>query len=144
MRPRPHPQDFRGILQADGYAGFNRLYNDPDRNHPIREAASWANVRRKFYDIHVARQSPVAAEALARIGDVYGIEEQIPDQAVEVRQQIRQARAGPLIAELSRILSGHTKRIVCCLSLVLHYPLTWRARWSYITYRLSTFGIDND
>ena len=37
----------------------------------------WAHVRRKFYDIHVATQSPVAAEALARIGEFYGIEEQI-------------------------------------------------------------------
>jgi transposase len=59
-------------------------------------------VRRKFFDIHAATQSPLAAEALARIGALYGIEEQIRGQPVEVRRQIREARAGPLIADLYR------------------------------------------
>jgi hypothetical protein len=43
-------------LQADGYAGFDRLYGER-----IQEAACWAHVRRKFYDIHVAQTSPIAA-----------------------------------------------------------------------------------
>src|SRR5208282_133285 len=36
--PRRHLRDFKGILQADGYAGFDRLYNEADPNHPIKEA----------------------------------------------------------------------------------------------------------
>src|SRR5437868_7885874 len=43
---------FTGVLQADGYAGFDRLYGQR-----IQEAACWAHVRRKFYDIHVALDS---------------------------------------------------------------------------------------
>jgi len=42
LHPRNHLRDFRGILQADGYAGFDKLYNDANPNHPIREAACWA------------------------------------------------------------------------------------------------------
>src|ERR1700680_526371 len=102
--PRRHLKDFIGILQADGYAGFDRLYNDQDPHHPIKEAACWAHVRRKFYDIHVATDSPVASEALTRIGGLYGIEAEIRGQSPEIRQQIREARAGPKLAELHQWL----------------------------------------
>jgi hypothetical protein len=81
--PRRHLRDFQGILQADGYAGFDRLYNEADPNHPIQEAACWAHVRRKFYDIHAATDSPVASEALTRIGVLYAIEAEIRGQAAE-------------------------------------------------------------
>jgi transposase len=54
--PAKHLAEFRGVLQADAYAGFNLLYEDGR----IQEAACWAHVRRKFYDLQVAHQSPVA------------------------------------------------------------------------------------
>jgi transposase len=41
--PREHLQDYRGVLQADGYAGFDRLFNDENAQHPIQEAACWAH-----------------------------------------------------------------------------------------------------
>jgi transposase len=61
--PREHLREFRGILQADGYAGFAGLYGDGR----IVEAACLAHARRKFYDEHVRNQSPIAAEALRQI-----------------------------------------------------------------------------
>ena len=64
--PQQHLRHFRGILQADGYAGFDRLYHPADPNHPIKEAACWAHVRRKLYDLYVAADSPIANEALRR------------------------------------------------------------------------------
>jgi hypothetical protein len=75
VHPRTHLQDFNGVLEADGYAGFDRLFNEADPQHPIKEAACWAHVRRKFYDIHQTTQSPLALEALNRIGELYAIEE---------------------------------------------------------------------
>jgi len=53
------------MLQADAYAGFEQIYEVGN----IREAACWAHVRRKFYDLQVAHKSPVAEEALRRIGE---------------------------------------------------------------------------
>lgn len=100
VHPRTHLKDFKGILQADGYAGFERLYNDADAQHPIKEAACWAHVRRKFYDIHVATQSPLALEALNRIGELYAIEEQVRGQPPPLRQQIRQTHTRPKLVEL--------------------------------------------
>src|SRR5260370_23441404 len=61
--PRKHLEEFKGIIHADGYAGFNGLF-ETDR---ILEAACWAHVRRKFFDIHAAGNAPLAAEALDRI-----------------------------------------------------------------------------
>ena len=52
--PARHLKDFTGILQADGYAGFDRLYASGE----IFEAACWAHVRRKFFDLHALQASP--------------------------------------------------------------------------------------
>jgi transposase len=74
--PTAHMAGFTGFLQADGYAGFEGLYN-PTRTKPgpIVEVACWAHCRRKFYDVWEATQSPVAKEALDRIAEVYAIED---------------------------------------------------------------------
>jgi transposase len=61
---------FKGILRADGYAGFNAIFE----TGTVTEAACWAHVRRKFFDVHAATASPVAKEALDRIGTLYAIE----------------------------------------------------------------------
>ena len=94
--PERHLEKFRGTLQADAYAGFNQLYE----NGRIQQAACWAHVRRKFYDLEQAHVSPVAREALQRIGALYGIEEQIRGHPPEQRREVRQAEAQPLLDSL--------------------------------------------
>jgi transposase len=95
-RPRNHLAKFNGILQADAYSGFGHLY----QGGKIREAACWAHARRGFYDIHQANPSPIAAEALERIGALYAIETEIRGRPPDERSAIRQARAGPLLESL--------------------------------------------
>jgi transposase len=68
--PARHLETFRGVLQADGFAGFNRLYE----TGRITEAACWAHARRKFFDLYEAHASPIAKEALDKIGTLYDIE----------------------------------------------------------------------
>ncbi len=94
--PERHLREFRGTLQADAYAGFNQLYE----TGRIQEAACWAHVRRKFYDLQQAHASPVASEALERIAALYAIEKEIRGRPAEERQQIRNARARPLLESL--------------------------------------------
>ena len=94
--PEKHLREFRGTLQADAYAGFNQLYE----GGRIREAACWAHVRRKFYDLQQAHASPVASEALQRIGVLYAIEKEIRGRPPDERQQVRHARAKPLLESL--------------------------------------------
>ena len=94
--PERHLEKFQGTLQADAYAGFNQLYE----NGRIQQAACWAHVRRKFYDLEQAHASPVAREALVRIGALYGIEEQIRGKPPSERRAVRQAQAQPLLDSL--------------------------------------------
>jgi transposase len=130
--PRRHLQHFAGILQADGYAGFDRLYNEADPDHPIKEAACWAHVRRKFYDIQVGTDSPVASEALTRIGELYGIETEIRGQPAAARQQVRQARAGPKLEAFHQWLIATARQLSkkSDLAGAVHYAL---ARWKALT-----------
>ena len=93
--PRQHLKNFTGALQADAYAGFHHLYG----NH-IYEAACWAHARRKFHEIHVVHASPTTTEALARIGALYAIEDEIRGKPADLRLSIRQSRARPLLDEL--------------------------------------------
>jgi len=91
--PAQHLEKFRGMLQADAYAGFNPLYE----NHRIEHVACWAHVRRHFYDLEQAHSSPVAREALERIGALYRMEEQIRGKPPEERRAVRQTQAKPLL-----------------------------------------------
>ena len=95
--PRQHLKNFTGALQADAYAGFHHLYG----NH-IYEAACWAHARRKFHDIHLAHASPTTTEALARIGALYAIEDEVRGKPADLRLSVRQARARPLLDELRK------------------------------------------
>src|SRR5664280_360242 len=94
--PEQHLRQFHGILQADAYAGFQQLYE----GGRMQEAACWAHVRRKFYDLQQAHASPLATEALERIGALYAIEREIRGRPPDQRQQVRNARAKPLLESL--------------------------------------------
>ena len=96
QHPRIHLAGFTGALHADGYAGFDRLFE----SGRIREIACWAHARRKFFDLYEATQSPIAKEALDRIGALYAIEGEIRGKPPDERCAARQARAGPLLADL--------------------------------------------
>jgi len=102
--PQGHLRDFHGTLQADAFAGYNALYEDAHRG--ICEAACMAHIRRKFYDLHQAHASPVAAEALRRIGELYAIESEIRGRAPDDRKQVRQARARPLLDSMREWLES--------------------------------------
>jgi transposase len=94
--PAAHLRNYKGILQADGYAGFNKLYAQGG----IVEAACWAHVRRKFHDLYQAHRSPIAKEALERIAQLYGIEQDIRGRSPAERADVRQARSRPLLERM--------------------------------------------
>ena len=63
----------------------------------IQEAACWAHVRRKFYDLKEAHKSPIATEAVERIAALYGIEKEIRGRPPDERREVRNARSRPLL-----------------------------------------------
>jgi transposase len=107
IHPQTHLAKFKGVLQADAYAGFNALYVDGT----IQEAACWAYARRKFYDLHAARPSPMTTEALRRIDELCVIEVEIRGKPPDERLLARQERARPLLDDLERWLHASLEKL---------------------------------
>ncbi len=98
--PKAHLSAFTGTLQADGYAGYDAVYE----GGRVKEAACMAHVRRQFFDLYEAHKSPVAKEALERIAALYAIEEEIRGRSASERQQVRNQRSQPLMNSLKQWL----------------------------------------
>lgn len=130
IHPREHLEGFTGILQADAYSGYGPIYEDG----LVLEAACWAHVRRKWYDIYVAERSPLAAEAIRRIGLLYAIEREIRGKLPQERVVVRQARATSVLEELHAWLSATLLAVSAKsnLAAAIKYALVrWRALIRY-------------
>ncbi|MGH7117788.1 MAG: IS66 family transposase [Acetobacteraceae bacterium] len=129
--PRQHLATFRGILQADGYAGFARLYE-----RGVAEAACWAHTRRNFFEVQAATSSPLAQEVLRQIAALYAIEINIRGQPPESRLHVRLAQSAPLLSGIKQRLEHHLGRISgkSGLAGAIRYALT---RWNALTLVLS-------
>jgi len=128
--PQTHLKGFRGILQADAYAGFNALYGEH-----IVEAACWAHVRRKFYDLAQHGAAPLAEEALRRIAALYAIEAEVRGQPPDRRKAARQARAGPRLAAFKAWLEVTLSQVSTksALAAAIKYALAhWTALVRYV------------
>jgi len=98
--PQRHLAGYTGILQADAYAGFGDLYDAKRRPGPVTEAACWSHGRRSFFTLAAAGTSPLAAEAVRRIDEIFAIEREINGCPGEKRLAARKTRIAPLVAEL--------------------------------------------
>jgi transposase len=108
--PAAHLAEFQGVLQVDGYSGFKSLLADrpPDQ---IKLAFCWAHCRRRFYELHQATGSPLAEEALRRIGELYRIEAEIRGRPAEERRTVRQERSKPMVEALHAWLTVQLGRV---------------------------------
>jgi transposase len=139
-RPRDHLARFRGVIQADAFSGYEALARSaasaggPIGRGPPRltHAACWAHARRKFYDVFEATKSPLAGEALQRIGELYQIETDITGQPAEARLVARQDRAAPILDALRDWLTAQRRRLSTksALARAMQYALS---RWPALT-----------
>ena len=102
---------FTGVLQVDGYAGYNRQADATRPGGPLVVAYCWSHFRRRFYDIAKAGNAPIASEALNRIGALYAIEAEIRGRPADDRRVERQARARPLVEALRAWLEEQLTRV---------------------------------
>jgi transposase len=112
--PQAHLANYTGILQADAYGGYNKLYESDRKPGPILEAGCFVHARRKFFELadlagyargkaegkNPAPISPLALEALQRIDALFDIERSINGQSAEQRLAVRQELSAPLMANL--------------------------------------------
>jgi transposase len=123
--PHAHLIDYAGILQADAYDGYNKLYLADRKPGPIREAACSAHARRKFFvlaDIEGnarrkgARKSeiplsPIAIEGVRRIDALFAIERSIKGRSPEERLAVRRAESRPLVDDLMTCMREQAARL---------------------------------
>ena len=109
--PERHMAGYAGLMQADAYAGFNRLYEESSQPGPMIEAACRAHARRKFFDLARLHKAPIAMEAVARIDALFAIEREINGMAPQQRVAIRNERSRPLIVDLERWLREQRARV---------------------------------
>ncbi|MBC7953380.1 MAG: IS66 family transposase [Rhodospirillaceae bacterium] len=95
---------FSGIMQADAFSGFNRLYG----KGTVVEAACWAHGRRKFFELAQLKKAPIAIEAVARMDALFAIERDIAGLSADERLAARAERSRPLVDDLVHWL--HHKR----------------------------------
>lgn len=144
--PQNHLAGFAGILQADAYAGFKELYKPDAAGHVrVREAACWAHLRRDFHDVWKATGSPIAKDALDRIGALYDIERQIAGQPAEARLAVRRKESQPRVEAFRAWCEDQLGRIPGKgeLAKAMRYALN---RWASFTLFLEDgrVAIDNN
>lgn len=90
-------QGFEGILQVDGYAGYNHLL-DPKNNAPIQLTYCWAHARRKLHELTHNNVAPIAEEGLKQIAALYRIETQARGRSADERLAVRREKSAPKTA----------------------------------------------
>ncbi|TAJ81425.1 IS66 family transposase [Reyranella sp.] len=123
--PRQHLATWSGILQADAYGGYGKLYAEGRDAGPIVEAACWSHARRKFFilaDIETrahrraqrhapAAVSPIALEAVQRIDALFDIERGINGLPIDRRLAVRREQAAPLAAALQAWMREERRKL---------------------------------
>lgn len=91
--PQQHLRHYHGVLQADAFAGYDRLFSAEREGGPLTEAACWAHARRKIHDVYISTRTATAEEALKRISELYAIEEEIRGLPASQRLAARRSRS---------------------------------------------------
>jgi len=100
---------FSGILQVDGYAGYNRLLKRSGDN--VALAYCWAHARRKLHEVAQSGTAPIAEEGLKQIAALYRIEKEIKGLTAEARLAARQDQSAPLIAAFEAWFAANRARV---------------------------------
>jgi transposase len=138
-----HLGGFHGVLQVDGYAGYDKLARPGRAAGAIKLAYCLAHARREFFDVHKRTKDPVAEEAMRRISEIYAIEARIRGRAEGDRVAVRQAETRPLMEALWSWLMERLEEISAKSSLAsaIRYTL---GHWKGLTLFLSDGRVEVD
>lgn len=100
---------FSGVLQVDGYAGYNRLLKRPTQD--VQLAYCWAHARRKLHEVSQTGTTPIADEGLNHIGKLYRVEKDICGLSPDARQAARQECSKPTIEAFEVWLTANRARV---------------------------------
>ena len=127
-----------GKLVCDDYSGYKAGFAEG-----ITELGCMAHARRKFHDLHVANQSPVAEKALTYIAKLYEIEREAAQLGNDARHLLRQNRASPVVDKLHHWLIGQRQQVThgTATAKAIDYSLK---RWQALTRYLDDGAVPID
>lgn len=139
MHPQAELKTFTGLLQADAYAGYEKLYVVGT----IQEIACWAHFRRKIFENHQTSPTPLTTDLLERIAALYRIEADVRGRPPDLRRQRRQEMTRPLIDELRVVIDDALRRLSpkAAMAKALAYG---RKRWPALTRFLDNGSAEID
>ena len=128
IHPQTELKHFTGLLQADGYAGYEKLYAEGR----IQEVACWAHFRRKIFENHQTSPTLLTTDLLERIAGLYRLEAEVRGQPPDLRRQHRQKTSRPMIKELRSVIDDALRRLSpkSAMAKALAYG---RKRWDALT-----------
>ena len=123
--PQAHLANYAGILQADAYDGYGKLYEADRKPGPIKEAACWTHARRPFFAMADVEEnarrkaagkkeiplSPIAIEVVRRIDALFEIERTINGKSAAERLAVRRERSRPLVENLQAYMREQAARL---------------------------------
>ena len=148
-RTREHPErhlaGYTGVLQADAFEGYNRLYLPERKPGPILEALCWSHARRKFFELadiaantrrgkNAPLISPIALEAVKRIDALFAVEREINGLSAATRLAVRQEKSAPLVVAFESWMRAERAKLSrhAAVAKAIDYMLT---RWpSFIRF----------
>ena len=93
--PKYFPKDYRQVLLADAYGGYNGVV----AGNEITRAGCWAHLRRRIIEAEKAAPE-IAREAIELVRALYTLEKQAKDLSVLARLELRQQESAPVLAAL--------------------------------------------
>jgi transposase len=124
-----HLGGYRGILQVDGYAAYNRLARSDRGNDAIMLAGCWAHCRRKFYELHASDTSKIATATIERMTELWRVEDTVRGHSPPARAAARQKTSAAIVADLFSLWQATLPRISgkSKLAEAIRYAVTRRA-----------------
>lgn len=140
--PLPQLGGFTGVLQVDGWRGFKALAGSRDPG-VITLAFCWSHGRRGFYEVFESTQSPIAAEVIRRIAELYQIEDTLRGQPPDERKKVRQEQSKPKVEALKVYLETQLGRVSgkSTLAKAIRYVLN---HWKGLTVFLEDGRVEID
>ncbi|HWT29820.1 MAG TPA: IS66 family transposase [Propylenella sp.] len=134
---------YRGVLQVDGYGAYKALEKARDAPGAIQLAFCLAHARRKFVEVHKKTGSPVSADVVTRIGQIYAIEARIRGRGADERRAVRQAESVAIMADLKALLDATLPQLSTksALAKAIRYTLS---HWQGLTRFLEDGRLEVD
>jgi transposase len=96
--------EYKGLLQVDGYGAYKTLEKSRAGTGTIQLAFCLAHARRKFVEVHKKTASPISADIIERIAQVYAVEDRVRGSSAEMRLAARKAESAAIMTGIKALL----------------------------------------